>query len=68
MGEMNESGYPTDLTEPQWELLQPLLPQGKGGGRPPADLRRVLNGLLYATRAGCAWRLLPHDFGPWQTV
>ena len=68
MGAMNESGYPTDLTEPQWELLQPLLPKGKGGGRPPADLRRVLNGMLYVTRAGCAWRLLPHDFGPWETV
>ena len=65
---MNESGHPTDLTEPQWELLQPLLPKGNGGGRPPADLRRILNGVLYLTRAGCAWRLLPHDFGPWQTV
>ena len=65
---MNESAYPTDLTAPQWELRHPLLPTGQGGGRPPADRRRVLNGLLYLTRAGCAWRLLPHDFGPWQTV
>jgi len=71
---MNEPSYPTDLTQQQWELLQPLLPkpkdsaQPKGPGRPPANLRRILNGLLYLVRAGCAWRLLPHDFGPWQTV
>ena len=65
---MTESGYPPDLTAPQWELLHPLLPTANGGCRPPADRRRVLNGVLYLTRAGCAWRLLPHDFGPWQMV
>lgn len=65
---MTEAAYPTDLTESQWDLLQPLLPKAKDRGRPPADLRRVLNGMFYLTRAGCAWRLLPHDFGPWQTV
>ena len=65
---MNEHSYPTDLTEQQWQRLQPLLPKRKRRGRPPADLRRILNGLLYFVRAGCAWRLLPHDFGPWKTV
>ena len=65
---MNEYPYPTDLSEQQWQRLQPLLPKPKRRGRPPADLRRILNGLLYFVRAGCAWRLLPHDFGPWQTV
>ena len=65
---MNQTAYPTDLTDAQWEVLQPLLPQAKGRGRPPTDLRPVLNALFYVGRAGCAWRLLPHDFGPWQTV
>jgi len=65
---MNEYPYPTDLGEQQWQRLQPLLPKPKRRGRPPADRRRILNGLLYFVRAGCAWRLLPHDFGPWQTV
>ena len=68
---MKTSSYPTDLTDEQGSLLEPLLPQPKPPGtrgRPPADRRRILNGLLYFVRAGCAWRLLPHDFGPWKTV
>jgi putative transposase len=70
-GRVNTPNYPTDLTEEQWHLLQPLLPPPKAPGtrgRPPADLRRLLNGLLYFVRAGCAWRLLPRDFGPWSTI
>lgn len=63
--------YPTDLTDEQWVVLQVLLPPPralKSRGRPRSDLRRILNGLLYLVRAGCAWRLLPRDFGPWKTV
>jgi len=60
--------YPTDLTDAQWKLLLPLLPKAKKKGRRPADLRLILNGLLYFVRSGCAWRLLPRDFAPWQTV
>ncbi len=63
--------YPTDLTDEQWKLLQvalPPRPARKGPGRPPADLRGICNALLYAVRSGCAWRLLPKDFAPWQTV
>ena len=60
--------YPTDLTEAQWNLLEPLLPKAKKRGRRPSDLRLILNGLLYFVRAGCAWRLLPKEFGPWETV
>lgn len=63
--------YPTDLTDEQWDLLRRLSPPPKAAkspGRPRADLRKILNGLLYYVRAGCAWRLLPKDFGPWQTV
>lgn len=61
--------YPTDLTDEQWERVEPCLPAAKPGGRPRTiDLRQVLNGILYLERAGCAWRMLPHDFPAWQTV
>src|SRR5712692_6502157 len=65
---MNDSSYPTDLTESQWLELQPLLPKRKRRGRPPANLRQMINGIFYLVRAGCAWRMLPKDFGPWKTV
>src|ERR1019366_5284374 len=60
--------YPTDLSDAQWKLLEPLLPKVKNRGRPPTDRRLILNGLLYFVRSGCAWRLLPREFGPWETV
>jgi putative transposase len=61
--------YPTNLTDAQWELIQPLLPQAKPGGRPRStDLRSVVNALLYVLMGGIAWRLMPHDFPKWQTV
>lgn len=65
----NTSPYPSSLTDSQWEDIQPLLPKPPGGGRPPRHQRRdILDALCYLLRAGCAWRLLPHDFAPWQTV
>src|SRR5262245_11730020 len=64
--------YETDLTDEQWEVLHPLLPAPQwrpgGPGRPAGDRRRVCNGLLYVNKAGCQWRMLPKDFGPWETV
>ena len=61
--------YPTDLTDTQWQVLAPLIPAPKPGGRPAVHQRRELvNAMLYLVRAGCAWRLLPHDLPPWQTV
>ena len=61
--------YPTDLTDNQWAILEPLIPDAKPGGRPrKADKRRIVEAILYQLRAGSAWRLLPHDFPPWQTV
>ncbi len=61
--------YTTDLPDEQWELAKQALPPDKPGGRHrTTDLREVLNGILYVVRAGCAWRLLPHEFPPWQTV
>jgi putative transposase len=61
--------YPSDLHDSEWQLLQPLLPAARKRGRPrERDLREILNGIFYLTRSGCAWRLLPKDFGPWSTV
>ena len=61
--------YPTDLTSGQWRLVAPQLPPAKPGGRPRStDLREVINAILYVVRTGCAWRQLPHDFPPWNTV
>ena len=66
---MNAKCYPSDLTDGQWQLIAPLLPKAKSGGRPrTVDLRRIVNGILYMARGGCSWRMLPHDFGPWSTV
>ncbi len=61
--------YPSDLSDPEWEILAPLLPTAKPGGRPrTVNLRRILNGIFYLLRGGCAWRMLPRDYGPWSTV
>jgi putative transposase len=62
-------GYPTDLTDAEWCILGPLVPAPAPNGRPADyDRREIVNGILYVNRAGCAWRLLPHDFPPWPIV
>jgi putative transposase len=61
--------YLTDLTNDQWDLLQPLIPPAKPGGRPrQVDIREVINTLLYLNRTGCQWDMLPHDLLPKSTV
>src|SRR5437764_429110 len=65
---MRTRPYDTDLTDQQFALLEPLLPKRKRTGRPPANLRDVLDGISYLVRSGCQWRLLPHDFPHWSTV
>ena len=66
---MERRSYPTDLTDAEWALIEPLVPAVKPGGRPARWSRReILNGIYYITRGGPAWRLLPHDLPPWQTV
>jgi len=61
--------YATDLTDAQWALIASLIPEAKPGGRPrKTPARELVNAILYFLRAGMAWRLLPHDLPPWQTV
>lgn len=61
--------YPTDLTDAQWLIIEPLIPPAKHGGRRRTVCpREVLCAIFYVLRSGCAWRLLPHDFPPWNTV
>jgi len=61
--------YDTDLTDAQWLKISMLLPQPHKRGRPRTQhFREITNAIFYILRAGCAWRLLPHDFPKWQTV
>jgi putative transposase len=61
--------YPTDLVDAQWAMLAPLVPAAKPGGRPrSADVREVINAVLYHLRNGGTWRSRPHDLPPWKTV
>src|SRR5882757_9492203 len=61
--------YPSDLTDDEWEWIKPLLPKPPKCGRKPAvDLREILNAIRYMARSAGGWRMLPTDFGPWQTV
>jgi transposase len=61
--------YPSDTTDEQWAVIEPLLPPVRTGGRPEKHPRRaIVDAILYVVRAGCSWRQLPADFPPWQTV
>ena len=61
--------YPSDLTDAEWELIAPLIPPAKTGGRRrTVELREVVNGVLYVLETGCQWRALPRDLPPKSTV
>jgi putative transposase len=61
--------YPSDLTDAQWCLLEPMLPAVKPGGRPRKhDLRAIMDAIRYVLRGGIAWRSLPREYPPWSTV
>lgn len=71
----NETGsrkaYPSDLTDEQWRVLEPLIPAARTqrGGRPrEVDMREVINTILYLNRTGCQWDMLPHDLAPKSTA
>lgn len=65
---MQNSSFDTDLTDDQWQLIEPLLPPRKPMGRPPTPLRSLINAIFYLVKSGCSWRLLPRSFPPWKTV
>jgi len=61
--------YPSDLTDAQWAILEPLVPVSRHGGRPrTVDMREIINTILYLNRTGCQWDMLPHDLLPKSTV
>jgi transposase len=62
-------GYPSDLTDEQWETLEPLLQQKAGPGAPrTVDIRAIVNAIRYKVRTGCQWRMLPKEFPARSTV
>ena len=66
---MERKPYPTDLTDEQWQLIEPLIPPPKPGGRKrKTNMRTLINAIRSLLRGGVAWRLLPHDFPPHGTV
>ncbi len=66
---MERKAYPTDLTDEQWAIVEPLLPQPKHRGRRIKYSRReILNAMFYITKGGGHWRLLPHEFPSWRIV
>ena len=66
---MTSTYYPSDLTDIEWQHLEPLLPAAKATGRPREwSLRLIVNGIFYLVRGGCAWRMMPLEYPPWSTV
>ena len=61
--------YSTDLSNAEWECLKVHVPPPNKRGRPKTHTtREILNAIFYVLKSGCAWRLLPRDFPPWETV
>ena len=61
--------YPSDLTDAEWQILQPLIPGPAKLGRPPHyEKRAILNAIFYVVRSGCSWRMLPGEMPPWRIV
>lgn len=65
---MRDHTYPSDVTDEQWALIEPLIPVYPGGRPRTTDVRDVLDAILYLLRTGCQWRYLPKDFPPRSTV
>ena len=65
----DRKAYPSDLTDAEWEILEPFIPEVSPNATIPTISRReIVNGILYVLRSGCPWRLLPNDLPAWGTV
>jgi putative transposase len=65
----SRNAYSTDLSDVEWQILEPLLPPAKIGGRHRKySMREIINAIQYVLRGGAAWRLLPHDLPHWRTA
>jgi transposase len=61
--------YPSDLTDQEWALIEPLIPPAKpGGNKRTVDVRAVVNGVMYVLSTGCGWRYIPKELPPRSTV
>lgn len=61
--------YPSDLTDAEWTLIEPMIPPAKHGGRRrEVNIREVLNGIFYVLSTGCQWNALPKDLPPKSTI
>jgi len=66
---MERKPYPSDLTDAQWQVIEPMIPPERWGGRTrEVAMREVVNGMLYLNRTGCQWRAIPHDLPNKSTV
>jgi putative transposase len=66
---MRRRSYPSDISDEEWGVLEPLIPPEKPGGKPrTTNMREVINAIWYVLRTGCQWRMVPHEFPPWSTV
>ena len=65
-----DAAYPSDFTDAEWEVLEPMMPTRKTKrGRPrEVPFRQIFNGFFYLNKEGCQWRAIPKEFGPWQTI
>ena len=65
----DRKAYPSDLTDAEWEILEPLIPAiSEEAVNVKYTRREIVNGILYVLRSGCPWRLMPHDLPAWGTV
>lgn len=61
--------YPSDLTDEEWALIEPLIPPARRGGRRrEVNVREIVNGIIYVLSTGCQWRYIPKDLPPRSTV
>lgn len=69
MNTIERRRYPSDVTDAEWAILEPLVPAARPGPNPQKHTRReIVNAIFYKLKSGCQWRNLPHDLPPWHTV